>query len=408
MGLSLWGVDPTIRFYEEKDGTLMVPRGVINQVAGILGDNDIKDMRFSAHKPLQIDFTGELHEYQVEAVKALSERSMGVLEAMTGSGKTVIICALIAKLKQPSLILVHTKELKDQFIDKLKKFTTLQEIGIIGDSEYDVKDVTVALLQTMNSLPHEKYNILNKRFGMVYLDEAHIAPAETFYSVLNRLEAKYRFGGSATLKRADGMSPAIFFALGPLIHSVPVEVLKDYVTNIEYEQIETNYFFPMISSDEYTVMMGELVADSTRNEFIIEHTKDLTIKNSSVYLSTRVEQLVKLQKLLNSGVLLTSRTPKKQREKIIEDFKQNKINTLFSTYQLFATGIDIPHLEYLIFAAPIRSEILVRQSAGRLMRKYVGKKPKILDFVDKKIPLLKNQSKVRARILNALKESLNS
>lgn len=407
MGLSLWGVDPTIRFYEEKDGTLMVPRGVINQVAGILGDNDIKDMRFSAHKPLQIDFTGDLHEYQVEAVKALSERSMGVLEAMTGSGKTVMICALIAKLKQPSLILVHTKELKDQFIDKLKKFTTLQEIGIIGDSEYDVKDVTVALLQTMNSLSPEKYNILNKRFGMVYLDEAHIAPAETFYSVLNRLEAKYRFGGSATLKRADGMSPAIFFALGPLIHSVPVEVLKDYVTNIEYEQIETNYFFPMISSDEYTVMMGELVADSTRNEFIIEHTKDLTIKNSSVYLSTRVEQLVKLQKLLNSGVLLTSKTPKKQREKIIDDFKNKKLNTVFSTYQLFATGIDIPHLNYLIYCAPIRSEILVRQSAGRLMRKYEGKNPKIIDFVDNKVHILRNQAKSRNRILTNLRDSLN-
>lgn len=402
MGLSLWGIDPTVKFYEELDKQLIVPIGVVDQVSEILNHPPIQDARFTALKPLTVEFTGKLHDYQDKAVQALVGRSLGVLEAMTGSGKTVMICALIAKIKQPTLILVHTKELKDQFVDKLKQFTTLTNIGVIGDSEYNVQDVTVALLQTMNTLDDKTYEELNKRFGMVYLDEAHIAPAQTFYSVLNRLAAKYKYGGSATLKRADGMSPAIFFALGPVLHTVTN--FSEFVTKISHVPIETNYFFPMISSDEYTVMMGDLVADQFRNEFIIEQTRQYT--TSKVYLSTRVEQLEQLQKLLNDGIILTSKTPKKQREQIIEDFKTAKIKTVFSTYQLFATGLDIAHLEYAIFAAPIRSEILVRQAAGRLMRLYKGKKPQIIDFVDSQIPILRNQARSRARVIKNLLESL--
>lgn len=407
LSLALWDTDPTLKFYDElDDGSLAVPIGATNEVMGILGAANFRDERFLSSQRLKVKFTGKLYDYQQKALETLSEHSLGVLEAMTGSGKTLVGCALIAQIKQPTLILVHTKELKDQWYNQIKKFTTIKNIGVIGDSKYEVTNVTIALLQSLHTLSPEKYKELNSRFGMVITDETHIISAPTFYESINKLDAMYKFGMSATPKRMDGLTSVIFFATGPLVHKVPVEDLKDHVTNIEYEQIETDYFFLMVSSDEYTALMGDLVEDEWRNKFIIQESKK-HIKDSCAYLSTRVSQLTELQKLLGDGVILTSKTPKKQREKIIEDFKADKIKNVFSTYQLFATGIDIPHLEYLFFCAPIRSEILVRQATGRLMRKYAGKQPKIYDFVDKGVPILRNQARVRSRIIMSLREDLS-
>ena len=403
--LALFGIDPTLKFYEEKDDTLIVPVGIFDEVKSLLPDHKIIDNRFKNKNSLDIKFTGILRDYQEKAVNELSKYSNGVLEAITASGKTLIICALIAKVKQPSLILVHTKELKDQFIDKLKKFTNINTVGTIGDTKYDIQDITVALLQSMHRLSEEQYKELNNRFGFIYLDEAHIAPAETFYSALNKLTALYKYGGSGTPYRTDGLTKVIFFVLGPIIHKVPISDVKDYLSEIDYEQIETGYFFPMIASDEYTVMMNELTKDDKRNKFIADYAKDYLDK-SCVFLSTRVQQLEELQELLETGTIITSKTPKKKREKIIKDFLTKKINIIFSTYQLFSTGLDIDHLEYLFFCAPMRSEIIIRQSVGRLMRKYIGKQAKIIDFVDTQLWVLKHQARARKKILENLKESL--
>ena len=87
----------------------------------------------------------------------------------------------------------------------------------------------------------------------------------------------------------------------------------------------------------------------------------------------------------------------------MEKIKEGKVKTIISTYGLFSTGIDVPHLELLLLCAPIRSEIKIRQSAGRLMRLAEGKtSAKIIDFVDTGIDILKYQAKKRRTILNKL------
>jgi superfamily II DNA or RNA helicase len=95
--------------------------------------------------------------------------------------------------------------------------------------------------------------------------------------------------------------------------------------------------------------------------------------------------------------------PKKDRQEVIKGLNDKSITIVVSTYGLFSTGIDIPSLEVLFFCAPVTSEILIRQSAGRLMRKMIGKhKPEIIDFVDERIALLKFQYYNRKRVYRTL------
>lgn len=404
LNLSLWGIPKDIKFYTETTEGLELPIGATRAVCEILGES-YKDERFESSKLLDIEFVGTLKDFQKEAVSKLLKNSIGVLEAVTGCGKSIIAANLITQLKQPTLILTHTKELKNQFKDKILKFTTCTDVGAIGDGEYNLKPITVGLLQSLATMSDEKFKELNSIFGCVILDEAHISPATTFYGVLNKLEAKYKYGLTGTAFRTDGLTPVIFFVLGNITHQIKLSEVKEHLSRPEYIPIETEYDFPIISSDEYLDLINDLINDSSRNEFICKNIKDY-INFPTVILSTRVKQLHDLQKLLGTGVILTSQSTKKIRQKIIEDINNKKINLILSTYQLFATGIDIPHLEYLIFAAPIRSEILVRQSAGRIMRLYENKNPKIIDFADTKIGILKNQYKSRERIINSIIRNL--
>jgi superfamily II DNA or RNA helicase len=54
-----------------------------------------------------------------------------------------------------------------------------------------------------------------------------------------------------------------------------------------------------------------------------------------------------------------------------------------ATYGTFSTGINIPNLGHLIFAAPYKSKIRILQSIGRVLRKHASKNGAIIyDLVD--------------------------
>jgi superfamily II DNA or RNA helicase len=101
--------------------------------------------------------------------------------------------------------------------------------------------------------------------------------------------------------------------------------------------------------------------------------------------------------------MLTSKMSKKERKVRMAQLVSGKKRIVVSTYALFSTGIDIPKLEVLFMCAPMRSEVKLRQSAGRLMRKAEGKtSASIIDFVDRKVGLLAAQSRKRANVLKKL------
>ena len=123
---------------------------------------DFEDLR-AVTKRVPIGFTGSLLPLQKRALRALALQESGVLVAPPGSGKTVIACALIAKRKLPTLILVHRKQLADQWKEQLLQFTDLTK-GQIGT--FDAKEtrrkgvVDVGMLQSL-ARDHDPDRLLN-------------------------------------------------------------------------------------------------------------------------------------------------------------------------------------------------------------------------------------------------------
>lgn len=410
-GLSLWGIGSHLLYVKNLGGnTLEIPIGALpNVIKKLDREISITDKRTAIKNDYFSDkkMTVTLRDYQKEAVDILLTKTVGCLEAKTGSGKTVCLTSLIIERGVNSLILVNTTELLNQTRAAIAKATNipLDEIGIIGAGKYNLKPVTVGMHQTLCTLPDETFVILNAFFSQVLADEAHICPAKTYYNNLFKLTAKYKHGFSGTLQgRSDGLDKVIYFSTGPRVHTVSTTHLQNILVAPKVKFINTNYFFPLFSSEEYQIMMSDLGENRDRNELIVKIITETYFDKYGCFLCLRLNQVDALKKMLGAdAVILTSKMTKKERIQVMKDIHLKKYRWVISTYGLFSTGIDIPHLDLLVLAAPIKSLIKLKQSAGRIMRQSPGKlEAHILDFVDVRIDLLKNQARGRKRILENL------
>lgn len=423
IGKSVWGIQPTLNFYTSHKDSIEVPVGFIPTLLDIIpvSGNNITDGRFKALPLKNFKFKGKLYPYQQKAVDSMIDKTIGVIQAPTGSGKTVIIINYLTKRLQPTLILVHTLELANQMKANLLKFSNVKEdnVGLIGSGTWKIRGITICLLQTMARLSQTKLRLLNNSFGQVIIDECHIIPAITFYDVVTKLNAKYKFGFSATPYREDGLTDVIHWATGPKIHELTLTDVKDKIVIPTVRIIKTDYYFPLWNSDEYSYMVADLIKDKDRNNLIMD-TVDGYKNKQMVILTTRVQHVLDLTEELNKRghktEYLVSRLPhpnkpgkfkampKKLRQKVIENLNAGKTKIIISTFSLFSTGIDIQGLEVLLLAGPTRSEIKLKQSIGRIMRKAsVKKTPEIIDFRDHLVDLLKNQGYRRNQIYKYLK-----
>jgi superfamily II DNA or RNA helicase len=257
----------------------------------------------------------------------------------------------------------------------------------------------------MAKLDDKKFGLLNERFGQIIADEVHIVGAETYYHTMTHLSAKFKFGFSATPKRDDGLTQVIHFATGPTIYKVDPARLTDVLVKPSIVKVTTKYEFPIFSSDEYQALITDLSEDKDRNQLIVDTANSDEYKNKTAcFLCVRLSQVEALKKHFGDDAeILTSKMTKKQRRLVMEKLLNGTCKKIISTYALFSTGIDIPHLDLAFLCAPLQSEVKIKQTAGRLMRKAPGKEnATLVDFVDEKVSILKYQYYKRRRIYEKL------
>ena len=150
-----------------------------------------------------------------------STHETGVLAATTAFGKTVVAAWLIAQRGVNTLILVHRRQLLDQWVERLSTFLNVspKEIGRIGGGRKNPTGrLDVAVIQSLVRKGVVKDCVAD--YGHVIVDECHHLSARSFELVARRAKAKYVTGLSATVTRKDGHHPIIFMQCGPVRHRV--------------------------------------------------------------------------------------------------------------------------------------------------------------------------------------------
>jgi superfamily II DNA or RNA helicase len=420
MRLSTYGKPRIISCCEEYPKHLALPRGCQEELLQALGELKIKtrliDERATGD-PLLLNFQGTLRLEQQLAADQLIKYDIGVLSASTAFGKTVIGAWLIAQRKVNTLVIVHRRQLMDQWVESLQSFLGLEkkEIGQIGGGKHKITGtVDVAMIQSL--INKGTVNDLVGNYGHIIVDECHHISAASFEQVIRQAKAKFITGLSATVTRQDGHHPIIFMQCGPVRYRVD-DRQQAAARSFTHKVIvrRTNFVLPNRADNTPEPGIQEvyamLSADLRRNQLIVDDVVEAVhTGRSPVLLTERREHLTyfadTLADKVKNIIVLAGGMGRKQRILLLDKLKgipEDEERLIIATGRYLGEGFDDARLDTLFLALPIAWRGTVAQYAGRLHRNYDRKSEVIIyDYVDDQVPVLAGMFRKRKKAFMAI------
>lgn len=384
--------------YKVDAGALILPFGVFKTIYPMIAGADIA-LDFPDTRIIDYKCDVPLFDYQEPAVNAMYAAGMGILNSPAGSGKTQMGIALASRLGCKTLWLTHTHDLLDQSRERAAQYMDKSLFGEITEGKVNIgKGITFATVQTL-----AKQNLAQYRntWDCVIVDECHrVAGSPTslnqFGLVLSSLACRHKYGLSATVHRADGLTKCIFMYLGDIAYVVPDEAVKDKVMTVTIERKDTGIGVHRKCLDtDGTLIHAKLInylAGNTRRNFAIINDLVENAEHYNLILSDRLEHLRWLKDALPDELQelcvmidgsMTTKKGKAERKQAIDDMRSGKKRYLFASYRLAKEGLDIPRLDRLYLTTPQKDYAVIVQSVGRIARTFEGKaQPICYDYVD--------------------------
>ncbi|MDO9209469.1 MAG: DEAD/DEAH box helicase family protein [Deltaproteobacteria bacterium] len=423
MRLSTFGKPRIIGCAEDFPSYVGLPRGCLDDALALFKTHNIKpelaDERFGGIS-INMIFKGELRPLQQEAAQLFLAHDNGILSAPTAFGKTVIAAWLIAKRKVNTLVLVHRRQLMDQWRDRLALFLGMpvEDIGQVSGGKKRVTDsIDISLIQSLNRKGVVKDMVAG--YGQVIVDECHHIPAFTFEQVLKQVKAKYVVGLTATPIRKDGHHPIILMQCGPIRFR---ESAKKQAAARPFEHVVitryTNFkMAPESAEVKIQDIYAALVLDKHRNELIFNDLlRALEMGRSPLLLTERVEHLEQFAERLKDSaqnvIVLRGGMGSKQRKALADQIKavpDSKERVIISTGRYIGEGFDDARLDTLFLAMPISWRGTLQQYVGRLHRLHDNKRVvQVYDYVDLHVPTLMRMYKKRLKGYEAIGYSMQN
>lgn len=398
MRMSVWNIPRIITCADNLPAHIALPRGCVESLDALLEHHGIspkwEDERISGRR-LQAKFIGELRKDQRKAVRELMQHEMSVLSAPTAFGKTVVAAAIIARRKRSTLIIVHRKELMQQWQERLKTFLELTNchIGLMGGGKKRLGGrLDIAVMQTL--LKQGDLQTLLDSYGQIIIDECHHITAISFESTIKQSKARYILGLTATPVRRDGQHPIIFMQCGPIRHQA--SCAENAPSELEV-RVRTIASPDIPESSSIQQLFSILIQDHRRNEQIVTDAQTAYAEGRKLLLLTeRLDHLLTLHESLGDSIehcfVLHGRLGKKKRDEVrsaLNDLPDNAPRLILATGRLIGEGFDHPPLDTLILAMPVSWKGTLQQYAGRLHREHCEKLDvRIYDYVEEDNPQL--------------------
>ncbi|MBA3461397.1 MAG: DEAD/DEAH box helicase [Deltaproteobacteria bacterium] len=354
----------------------------------------------------------ELRWYQHEAIARWSERGRrGVIALPTGSGKTLVALGAIAELGVHALIVVPTRVLLDQWIERLSAVWP-HPIGRLGDGDHQIEAITVATYASaVLWVPR-----IGDRFGIVIVDEAHHVGAWCPHEIFEMLVAPARLGLTAT---PPDDPTALVRHVGPVVYSLSVDELKgkelaDYqLTTIPIQLTRSERVRYRDARIRFSAAYGPFqraLPGSSWNEFVRaarrtaagrdglagwreargliaypegkrtalrvllsrhagQRTLVFTADNATAYAIAR-ELLV---------MPITHEISRPERAAALAKFRSGELTVLVSS-QVLDEGLDVPDAEVAIVVGGTASKRRHVQRVGRILRPRPGKRAHVYEL----------------------------
>lgn len=395
MGKWTGGTPESIILYERNGAELLLPFGCIRRFWQEAAFRSAYKLEFSPLRRFNYQSRITLYDYQKKAVEEALVAKNGIIVMPCGAGKTQTALELVARLGCKALWLTHTQDLLNQSMNRAKSVYDCGGYGTITGGKVNIGEgITFATIQTMAKLDLPQYR---DSWDVIIVDECHKAvgsPTKVmqFYKVLSNVSCRYKFGLTATPKRADGLEKSMFALLGDIVYTVTKEDVKDTTCDIKVQMMRTNYSpnCDIVLAGDGTINYAKLVEDLTHDVQRFECVSNVldALEDATLVLANRVEYLERLNKIfIGKSVCLStmgnSKAAKAERKEALRKLNSGELDCIFATYALAREGLDVPNLRYVVFATPEKDSTTIEQSTGRVGRKADGKSyGTVIDFVD--------------------------
>ena len=406
------------------DEYLALPRGCEDAVTTLLKEKNVAyrfEDKTNHGRAISIHFNGELRENQQEAVNALATNNTGVLSATPAFGKTVAAIGLIAEHSVNTLILVHTKALLDQWMQRLEQFLVIDNVPVIEKGKHKKN---LSPIGTLSSTGNKLHGIIDialmqscitdgevkpfvKDYGLVIADECHHVSAVNFEQILKAVNARYVYGLTATPIRKDGHQPIIFMQCGPIRYNADA---RSQMRDQTFQRLLVPRFTPFrpVSGEDlsFTKVAQQLAEDEYRNLFIVKDVIEaLKDGRSPIILTSRTAHVEILANLLkphcpNVITLVGSESTKEKRQKMeyLQSIPSTEPLVIVATGKYVGEGFDYARLDTLFLVSPVAWKGIVAQYAGRLHREFDGKEDvQIYDYIDIRVPVCESMYRKRLK-----------
>lgn len=372
----------------------------------------------------------ESRDYQVEVVNDACEQQRGIIKAATGSGKTAMAAAIIAKLGvTPFIFYVTSKDLLLQAQSELNKFIIYNDlplsVGIVGDGHRELGDVTVMTVQTavralggkykrfddedrkkdntdIEDMKDEIKNLIFSAKGII-ADEIQYWAAETCQIIADcSVSAHYRYGMSATPWRDKGDDILIDACFGRCIADISASFLirKNHLMKPEINFIHMDNLKNAKHFSYDNIYEEAIVNNSLRNQYISQLAIDAFEDGRlPLVLVRKIAHGNLLQSLIPDSVFLNGKISTKKRKAHLDKMRDRDCGVTIAT-TIFDEGVDVKPLDTLVLAGSGKSPTRALQRIGRILRNYPGKNSAtVIDFMDHS-KYLSEHSEKRRKIYN--------
>ena len=399
---STWNTPRFLRCYRETIGELLLPRGIADQAARMVGEAGSNlEVTDACSSPTSIDVTlrAELSDRQRSALDALIPHHLGVLVAPPGSGKTVIACGVIAHRRLPTLIVVDRQPLVEQWRDRLGEHLGMADQGDRstwrrpqqGEGRHRYRDGTKP---RSTGGPRERSP---KAYGLVIVDECHHVPAVTFERVVREMPVRHWLGLTATPYRRDHLEKLITMYCGAERH----RMTSDHDENLRVERVlVTHPTGHEQSGDEelsiQAVFRGLVEDDERSRQICGDVAAAIEVQRNCLVLTQWTEHLEalsgELHRLGIEAIVMRGGMGKKARASASAEMQVQASAgglALLATGSFLGEGFDLPQLDTLFLAFPLAFKGRIVQYVGRVLRPTAGKsKVEVHDYVDINVPVL--------------------
>lgn len=375
--------DRHIRLYSTKWG--LFPNGAKNRMQG---RNYSPMQRFS----IALNEWVKLRDYQQEAIEHVKKWAWGLIEAATGSGKSLMCIWITTTYRSKTLIVCPTKKLVKEMVDKFVQFTWYEPWTYYSDWK-NIKDVTITTTASfVSDMTWDKKEL--QWAQVVIIDECDDKISDKFIDAICHYDCNVLVGMTWTPNRQDLDCNDLQLIFWPHIKVWDYQIMPTHITQHVYNRSESERW--QVDYTNWASIRESMIHNDIRFKATINKIKELSANSFlTLILLDRNEDVDKYWKEFPEWLIITWSTKVKDDEAWIEKLKKTWGIIIWSLKKMYR-WVDIPEIDNVIIASPIRFENTVVQAIWRALRKTDNKTNVDINIINDTI--LKNQRYEQAKV----------